>query len=114
MAFNAIASLAVAALTSSYQISIACLIAKRLRGDTLPARRWSLGRYGIYINCTALGFLFIVWFFSFFPETAVVTPVTMNYNIVMYGGVVTFATVYYILIGRHHYNGPVVLLKREL
>ncbi|MCJ1292409.1 hypothetical protein MMC34_003959 [Xylographa carneopallida] len=114
VAFNAIAALAVAALTSSYQISLACLIAKRLRGDTLPARRWSLGRYGMCINCVALGFLFVVWFFSFWPESAVVTPVTMNWNIVMYGGVVTFATVYYILIGRHYYNGPVVLLKREL
>ncbi|MCJ1322631.1 hypothetical protein MMC15_007980 [Xylographa vitiligo] len=114
VAFNAIAALAVAALTSSYQISLACLIAKRLRGDTLPARRWSLGRYGIYVNCVALGFLFVVWFFSFWPESAVVTPVTMNWNVVMYGGVVIFATVYYVLIGRHYYNGPVALLKREL
>ena len=54
VAFNAIVSLAVAALISSYIISISCVRLRRWRGLPLPARRWSLGRAGAPINTVAM------------------------------------------------------------
>jgi choline transport protein len=41
-ALNAILSLGVVALLSSYFVTISCLIWRRLWGEPLPPRRWSL------------------------------------------------------------------------
>lgn len=49
-AFNAIASLGVAALISSYIVSITCIYLRRWRKEPLPAARWSLGKMGGPIN----------------------------------------------------------------
>ena len=57
VALNAILSLTAVSLLTSYIIVIGCLVLKRLRGQPLPARRWSLGRWGLPINIAALCFL---------------------------------------------------------
>lgn len=44
-ALNAIVSLAIVSLLSSYFITIACLLWRLLKGDPLPPRRWSLGTH---------------------------------------------------------------------
>ena len=38
----------------------------------------------------------------------------MRRSIVIFGGVITFFTGYYIIIARHRYVGPVVHVKRDL
>lgn len=38
----------------------------------------------------------------------------MNWSVVIYGAVVMFAVVYYHAAGRYVYDGPVVLVKRDL
>lgn len=98
---------------SSYIISISCLVLKRIRGEPLPEHRWSLGKWGMAINIAALAYLCPVFVFAFFPLTSTVTPVTMNWSIVMYAGVIIFATAYYWLGGRHKFVAPVALVKRE-
>lgn len=113
-AINAIISVTTVSLVTSYMISIACLLLKRLRRETLPSRRWSLGRFGGVINAAAFCFLLAVYPFIFFPPTTPVNAVTMNYGIVMYGGVITLATLYYVAIGRFHFTPPVILVKRDL
>jgi choline transport protein len=113
VAFNAIGSLAVSALLGTYIISFSCLILRRLRGQPLPFRRWTLGRFGIFINIGALMFLLIVWVFIFFPVAIPVTPTTMNWNAVMFGGTMTFAVVYYFVIGKKTYTAPIDLVKRN-
>ena len=113
-AFNAIISLVTVSLITCYLISIACLLLKRIRGEALPARRWSLGRYGGIINAAAVVFLVAVYPFVFFPPTTPVDGATMNYGIVMYGGIVTLATLYYVVIGRFHFTPPVTLVKRDV
>ncbi|KAH8891778.1 amino acid permease [Thozetella sp. PMI_491] len=112
VAFNAIGSLAVSALLGTYIISFTFLILRRLRGP-LPARRWSMGSAGIFINIGALMYLLVVWVFVFFPITAEVTPDTMNWSSVMFVGTMSFAIVYYFTGGRHHYTAPVDLVKRN-
>ena len=50
---------------------------------------------------------------SFFPEATPVTASTFNWNIAIYGFVLVFAVVYYLVHGRRVYAGPVVLIKRD-
>jgi choline transport protein len=114
VAFNAIGSLAVSAILGTYIISFTVLILRRLRGGPLPARRWTLGRYGIFVNIGAVLFLLVVWVFVFFPLQTPVTPSTMNWNIVMFGGTMIFACVYYVVVGKNNYTAPVELVKRNL
>lgn len=113
VAFNAIGSLAVSALLGTYIISFTCLILRRIRGEPLPPRRWTLGRFGIFINIGALSFLAVVWVFVFFPVSIPVTPSTMNWNVVMFGGTMIFAVVYYLVVGKSTYTSPVDFVKRS-
>ena len=111
VAFNAIASLGVASLISSYIISFSCLILKRVRHEPLPHARWSLGRYGLGINIIAVVFLVIVWFFSFWPLGNHPVASTMNWNVLIYGAAIIFAVGFYFIKGQHVYAGPVTLVK---
>ncbi|KAL8901257.1 MAG: hypothetical protein Q9207_005289 [Kuettlingeria erythrocarpa] len=114
VAFNAIVSLGAAALFSSYIISISCILLKRCRGEVLRPRRWSLGRWGGPVNIAAVIFSLLFAFFSFWPLFAETTAATMNWSVAIYGGVVVFAVMYYYAYGRHVYDGPVVLVKRDI
>ena len=81
VAFNAIVSLAVGAILSSYIISISCVALRKIRKDRpLPAARWSLGRYGLPINIAAVLFLLVIYLFAFFPLATPVTAETMNWS----------------------------------
>lgn len=114
VAFNAIASLSVGSLLTSYIISISCVAIKRTRGQALPAGRWSLGRYGLVCNVVAVVFLSVFYVFAFFPLEVPVTPVTMNWSIAIYGAVIVFSVLYFWLFARRVYVGPVVHIKRDL
>jgi choline transport protein len=87
VAFNAIVSLTVGAILSSYIISISCVALRRIRNDPLPHARWSLGRAGLACNIIAVLFLLLVYVFAFFPLAAPVVPETMNWSILIYGSV---------------------------
>lgn len=73
-ALNAINSLGIVSLLFSYEVTIGCLIVRRLRGPPLPKRRWSLGRYGLAINIASLCLITPVLFFAFWPVSQPVTP----------------------------------------
>lgn len=113
-ALNAILALTTVSLLTSYIIVISCLVLKRIRGQPLPPRRWSLGRWGLPINIIALCFLLPIYVFAFFPVAVVgLTPDTMNWAIVIYVGIMGFATIYYFVHGHKVYLPPVALVKRE-
>lgn len=114
VALNAIVSLTITSLMTSYIITISCLVIKRLRGQPLPPHRWSLGRFGLAVNLGALAFLLPLFVFAMFPLTAEVDVTTMNWSVVMYGGMLIFSTAYYWLGGRHSYIPPVALVKRDV
>jgi amino acid transporter len=113
VALTAIVSLTITSLMSAYILSIGCIVLKRLRGEPLPPRRWSLGHFGLTINIASLLFLLPIFVFAFFPLTASVNGQTMNWSVVMYVGVIGFASVYYWVRGRHQFIAPVALVKRE-
>jgi amino acid transporter len=112
-ALNAIYSLNAGSLLTSYMITISCMLFRRLQGHKLPPSRWSLGRWGLPINIGAICYLLPVYVFSFFPGVVNPTPVTMNWGIVMYSGVVIFSTLYYIFRGRFHYQPPKEQVRGE-
>lgn len=113
-ALSAINSLGGVSIISSYYITIGCLALKRLRGEPLPPRRWTLGRYGLAINIASLLFLTPVWFFYFWPVSTPVKAKNLNWAPVMYAGMIIISAIYYLVKGRHVYTGPVVLTKRNL
>ena len=113
VALNAINSITISALMSSYILTIGCLIYRRWRGDPLPARRWSLGRYGMAINLASMIFLLPMFVFAFFPIATPVQPASMNWGCLLFGGVIIIAGVYYAVWGHKVYTPPVRLLKRE-
>ncbi|KAK0849254.1 hypothetical protein LTR03_005335 [Friedmanniomyces endolithicus] len=113
VALNAINSVTISALMSSYILTISCVVYRRLSGQPLPSRRWSLGRAGMPINIAALVFLTPLFVFAFFPLATPVTPASMNWGIAMFGGVIVLATIYYAIEGRKSYTPPVMLLQRE-
>jgi amino acid transporter len=113
VALNAINSITISSLMSSYILTIGCLMHKRWRGEPLPASRWSLGKYGMVINILSMAFLLPMFVFAFFPVAVPVSPTTMNWGIVMFGGVIIIAGVYYAVHGHKVYTPPVRLLKRE-
>jgi amino acid transporter len=110
-ALNAIFSLNTGSLITSYMITIGCTIIHRLSGRELPPARFTLGRWGLPINVLAMCFLIPVFLFSFFPGTPNPTAQTMNWGIIMYGGVIILATVYYMVRGRYHYTPPDETIK---
>ena len=112
VAFNAIVSLTVGAILSSYIISISCVAIKRFQGHPLPPSRWSLGKAGFTCNVIAVCFLLIVYVFAFFPLALPVTLETMNWSVLIYGAVVIFSIGYFVIYARHVYTGPVVHIKQ--
>jgi hypothetical protein len=94
-------------------LTIGCVLLKRIRGEPLPDHRWSLGRYGMLLNIGSLCYLAPIFVFSFFPSFQPVTPQNMNWGSAMYAGMITFASIYYFLFGRHYYVPPVSLVHRD-
>ncbi|KAH8665841.1 amino acid transporter-like protein [Tricladium varicosporioides] len=112
-AFNAFMSVSVSAFYFSYIISISLLLFKRLRKDPVKDHlRWgpfSMGpTFGPLINGGALCYTIITFFFSFWPSTAVVTPLNMNWSVLIFGGSVLFSIAFYLAWGRHSFKWPVV------
>jgi choline transport protein len=113
IAFNVITSLGQLGLVSSYIIVIACILAKRLRGEKLLPSRFNLGRSGIAVNSIAIAFLSLAFVFLFFPAAPHPTAQSMNWSILMFGGIISFSLVYYYVWGKHTYAGPVELVKSQ-
>lgn len=114
VAFNAIVSLTVGAILSSYIISMSCVALRKIRKDKpLSHARWSLGKYGLAINTAAVLFLLVIYVFAFFPLGTPVTVETMNWSSLIYVFIVLFAIAYFLLYGRKVYEGPVVLVNQD-
>ncbi|KAF2128737.1 amino acid transporter [Dothidotthia symphoricarpi CBS 119687] len=114
VAFNSIASLGSCALLSSYIISVGCMFVKRWRNEPLLPCKFSLGRAGIWINGISVMYLIWALIFAFFPTFPHPTPDLMNWNILIYGVVVAFALVFFLVKGRKVYVGPVEYTKKDL
>ncbi|KAK2879362.1 hypothetical protein FQN49_000950 [Arthroderma sp. PD_2] len=111
-AFNAIASLTVGSLYASYILSIICFIHRRRSAEPLPGRRFSLGSWGMGINVFSTAYLSFAFVFTFFPGARMVTLETMNWSALVWGAVIIFAIIQYLLHGRKVYEGPVADIRK--
>ncbi|KAK3655719.1 hypothetical protein LTR56_003368 [Elasticomyces elasticus] len=119
-ALNAILSVSNAALIFSYIVSIGCVRLKRLRGEPLLPRRWSLGKWGAPLNDIALLWLCVGFVFSFFPSAPYTSdPDTawwagnFNWSIVIFSTTCILALIYFACGGSRRYVAPLALVKAE-
>ncbi|EXJ77510.1 hypothetical protein A1O3_09737 [Capronia epimyces CBS 606.96] len=113
VAFNQILSLGLAALLSSYLISIVCVALRRIRNQPLLDRAFNLGRLGLPVNLASIAFLLLALVMSFFPGAANPTTETMNWSCLAYGGTLLIGAFYYVFWARHHYVGPVEYVRKS-
>ncbi|TID23547.1 hypothetical protein E6O75_ATG03183 [Venturia nashicola] len=116
VAFNAIISLQLLSLMSTYCLSIGCVFYQRLIGGTqsLPPAKWSLGRYGLFINGSGFFYSFFILFWAGWPSSRKFETMTFNWGPVMFLAAFLFSLVYYMAYGRKSYMGPVLLVKDSI
>lgn len=67
-----------------------------------------LGILGIVNNAYACVYMIFVIFWSFWPPETPVDATTMNYSVVVTGGVIIFNITWYWIRGRKEYEGPLI------
>lgn len=112
-AFNAVASVMIAALFTTYILSIAAFIRARFQPGGIPPSRFSLGKLGLPINVFSVAYLCFAIIFTFFPTANNPTPVNMNWSILVFGVVVIFAIIQYLVHGRRIYQAPVSQVRKD-
>lgn len=112
-AFNAIASVMIASLFTTYILSIGAFVRARFVKRDIPPARFSLGRLGLPLNLFALGWLVFTVTFTFFPTAYNPTPWSMNWSILVFGAAVIFAVVQYFFHGRWIYQAPVTQVHKD-
>ncbi len=80
----------------------------------MPPSKFSLGKYGLAVNIAAEVFLIPFFVFCFFPIGTPVDPTTMNWAVVMFGGITVGATVYYLVYARGVYRPPNLIQNRDI
>ncbi|KAM3509009.1 hypothetical protein MY11210_006504 [Beauveria gryllotalpidicola] len=112
LAFYAITSLGAVAMLQCYFTSIGCLLWRRIfRPDTIPSASFSLGRWGIPVNCAAVIFSLWSFFWSFWPQTNHTDASDFNWASPIFSIIIIGALIYYFIIGRKRYLGPVALVE---
>lgn len=66
------------------------------------------GWFGTLNNAYACVYMVFVIFWSVWPPATPVTYQTMNYSVVVTGGVIIFSIIWYYIRGRKEYSGPLV------
>lgn len=109
---NLVISLNVVSLMITYMFSIGAVLYRRIvHPELLPRCRWSLGRWGVPVNTFGLLYATHAFFWCFWPNTTPTTLVDFNWAVVMFVGVTVLCGVDYVVRGRKHYKGPVVLVE---
>ncbi|KAJ5396409.1 hypothetical protein N7509_004522 [Penicillium cosmopolitanum] len=114
-AFNAVLSMAILGMYASYFSPILFMLLYGRRSSSpiirgLGSGPFNLGnRWGPVVNIAAMLWLVLAMVFSTFPTVEPVTPVNMNYCVVVtMGWMVIGAVYYYLLGGKRHFTGPIV------
>lgn len=109
-AFNAILSMAVLGLYTSYLIPIVYFMF--YGRPNLAAHEYGVFKLprslGLPINVLACAWLVLAIVFSAFPTFMPVTPQSMNYSVVVMVGWTVIGMLYYLVLGRHKFEVPVV------
>lgn len=111
-AFNAMLSLSTVALMATYVVSIGCVTLRRFDPQNpLPPARWSLGRYGLPVNCAALVYAVWAFFWSFWPNAYNVVLVNFNWAVLLFVVLMGLSITLYLLYARKVYDGPVATVQ---
>jgi amino acid transporter len=103
-AFAAIIAIATLGFQISYLIPIffRCTAARK----TFPLGEFNVGRFSLPIAVISSIWLTITSIFMFFPANYPVTKDNMNYAVVVIGGVLLIAAIYWFISARHWFVGP--------
>ncbi|KAI1646302.1 putative GABA permease [Daldinia loculata] len=122
VAFSNIVNLSVVGLYSSYLLSCSLLLWRRLQGieahdsdatlvgyGNIQWGPWRIPRVlGVINNVFACVYLFVLWFWAFWPPATPVVAANMNFSVLTFGFTTLFAIFWYFIRGKHEYRGPVV------
>ncbi|PSK46418.1 Choline transport protein [Elsinoe australis] len=112
-AYSAVVSISAACQMGCYCISITCLLWRRLTApETLPAARWSLGRWGALINVVAIFYALMIMFWVVWPQSTPVTLDNFNFSAPVTGAVICICSLTYFFYGRRVYTSPVELVRK--
>ena len=112
VAFNAIVSLSLVSLMITYCVSIGCVLYRRLaHPELLPHARWSLGKWGPFINTCGLLYSAFAFFWCFWPNTREVDLASFNWSVVMFVGTVVISTIDYFFRAKKVFKGPVSIVR---
>lgn len=89
-------------------LSIGTLTCRRLNRQRLPRAQWSLGRYGLPINCCALVYTSWALFWSLWPSQYPVTAANFNWAPIILIGTVIWAALLYHFDRGKKYEAPVI------
>ncbi|TCD69005.1 GABA-specific high-affinity permease [Steccherinum ochraceum] len=112
-AINAIFSLSITALYVAYSIPIA---ARFLGNNTFEPGPFTMGRWSLPIGVTAVAWMTFMGIVFLFPTSPATDTADMNYTVVVEGGVMILAIIYYYFPkygGIHWFTGPVATIKRD-
>ncbi|KAI0428590.1 amino acid transporter [Xylaria sp. FL1042] len=122
IALNALLSLAIVALFSSYTLVIGLLLWRRVSGAIKPYTArfdaatsgqltwgpWKLSEpFGIINNIFSILYSVFLLFWSFWPQQTPITLEGFNWSVVVFSGVVIFSVFWYVIRAKYYFNGPV-------
>ena len=108
--FGAFISLIVASYYSSFILSASVMLNKRLRtpDSEIPWGPFKLGRFGVPVTIVAIVYSFFGAFWSMWPTVKNPDIESMNYCVLVFGGVMILSMLFWLVYGRHHYTGPIL------
>lgn len=111
--FGAFLSLIIASYYSSFILAAAVMLNKRLTtpNSQIPWGPFRLGKLGVPITVIAIAYSMLGGFFSMWPTAVNPSLESMNYCILVYGGALLIAGVFWVLYGRKTYTGPVIEIE---
>lgn len=74
----------------------------------LPWGPFRLKKWGVPVTVLSQVYTVIALFWTFWPYSPDVGAEDMNYSIVLYGGVMIFAMLFWVVWGRKVYVGPIL------
>ncbi|KAJ5124382.1 Amino acid/polyamine transporter I [Penicillium bovifimosum] len=104
-AFGAFVALGSIGLFVSYFIAIGCMVHNRLQKNAATLGDWNMGVWGLPVNVFALVYTAWVTVWLAFPSALPVTGENMNYAAPIFGVSTLFAFVYWLIKGKHRWEG---------
>ncbi|KAK0433562.1 amino acid/polyamine transporter I [Armillaria borealis] len=84
------------------------IIARFFGGQSFTPGPFSLGRASGPVAFVATTFMILMMVVFIFPAAPAPVAESMNYTVVVVGGIITLATAYYFVSGRFWFTGPVI------